>query len=138
MEKFISECIYGIKKKKNTDAYLKIIHSSLKKNKDFANFIARIDREINIVDTVINSVISSQNLSTKAVENMFEFLEEVNHYASNKLTVAHIKILWNLKGCKSSLLKFMRKYRTSRGKEEKTTDKILLKQLSHGEMKEII
>ena len=74
IEKYISECIYGIKKKKNMDAYLKIIHSSLKKNKDFASFIGRIDKEINIVDTVVNSVITSQKISTKAVENMFEFL----------------------------------------------------------------
>lgn len=137
-EKYVSQAIYGIKDRRNMDSYFKIIHYSLKKNRDFALIIQKIDQDINIVETVVNSVISSKMLSTKAVQNMFEFLEEINLHAKRKLTVEHIKVLWNLPGCRTSLLKFMRKYRPGRVQQEKSTDKILSKQLSNPEIKEII
>ena len=70
-EKYVSASIYGIKEKRNMDSYFKIIHNSLSKNRDFAKIIEKIDRELNIVETVVNSVISSEKLSIKAVENMF-------------------------------------------------------------------
>lgn len=70
-EKYVSQAIYGIKDRRNMDSYFKIIHYSLKKNRDFALIIQKIDQDINIVETVVNSVISSKMLSTKAVQNMF-------------------------------------------------------------------
>lgn len=83
------------------------------KNREIVNLVDNIDKQFGIIDTVIKSLTEGE-ISSKTIESIFEFLEEVNQFARKKITVDHIKDLWKLKECHPNLLKFMRKYSLSK------------------------
>lgn len=93
------------------------------------NLVENIDKQFNIIDTLVKSLIEAEALSSKTIESVFEFVEEVNQYARKKITVDHIKDLWHLKECHTNLLKFMRKYSVV-SKDNKSHEKIIFKKLS--------
>jgi hypothetical protein len=85
---------------------------------------------------VIKAVLGNPNISAEAMENMFEFLEEVDYIAKKGMTVDHIKHLWKLESCRNPLLKFLRKFRITKN-ENNSHEKIILKQLGEAKIKEI-
>lgn len=93
------------------------------------NLVENIDKQFNIIDTLVKSLIEAEALSSKTIESVFEFVEEVNQYARKKITVDHMKDLWHLKECHTNLLKFMRKYSVV-SKDNKSHEKIIFKKLS--------
>lgn len=129
IEHFITLSIKAISEKKSVESNLKIIHEAMKicKGQKMYRAIESIEKELPIVDTVVKAVVESENISVKAAESMFEFLEEVNHVARKGVNMSHIKTFWPIKNCRSPLLKFLRQHKPSR--EEKSHEKIIQKRL---------
>jgi hypothetical protein len=99
--------------------------------------IEAIEKEVNIVDCVIDGLRSRQTMSDKIWECMFEFLEEVTYVSKKRLNFVQVKEFWSIRECRVYLLKLLRKFRL-KGDEDKSQQKIINKQLPLETMKEVI
>jgi hypothetical protein len=139
VEKYISLAIKGIANRKNLEFYFKVIHETLKLSKvtRINKSIEAVEKDVNIVDCVIDGLKTSQQHSSKMWECMFEFLEEVINVSRKKMTYFQAREFWRIKECHQYFLKLLRKYRL-RGDEDKSRQKIVNKQLPPEIIKELI
>lgn len=77
VEKYMALAIRGIANRKNLEFYFKVIHETLKLSKAsrISRSIEAVEKEVNIVDCVLDGLKSSQTISDSLWECMFEFLE---------------------------------------------------------------
>jgi hypothetical protein len=69
----------------------------ISKNARITKSIEAIEREVNIVDCVIEGLQNPSAISNKIWECMFEFLEEVTYISKKKLTFFQIKAFWSIR-----------------------------------------
>lgn len=76
VEKFMSLSIKGIANRKNLECYFKVIHETLKISKvgRMGKSIEAVERDVNIVDCVIDGLKSGEHFTENLWECMFEFL----------------------------------------------------------------
>ena len=93
VEKYIGMAIKGIAKRKNLEFYFKIIHETLKISKGarISRSIEAVERDVNIVDCVLDGLRNTEAVSPKMWESMFSFLEEVTYVSKRKLTYSQVR-----------------------------------------------
>lgn len=76
-----------------------MIHETLKLSKvnRIARSIEAVEKEVNIVDCVLDGLKSAQNITANLWECMFEFLEEVTHVSKKKLSYLQAREFWKIK-----------------------------------------
>ena len=91
--------IRGIANRKNLEFYFKVIHETLKLSKAsrISRSIEAVEKEVNIVDCVLDGLKSSQTISDSLWECMFEFLEQVTYVSRKKLSFAQAMAFWRIK-----------------------------------------
>jgi energy-converting hydrogenase A subunit M len=77
MEKFITHAFQNIKKRINVESSLKIIQYTLKNSRSFSmeTIINRLEKELNIIDEVIEAVLQNKDISDEAIGSLFLFLK---------------------------------------------------------------
>lgn len=96
------------------------------------------EREVNIMDTAMTVLNNLNNISEQGIENLFEFLEEVNYISRKGLSADDILKMWKMgKKCRPHLLKFMRKYKIKYS-EDKSQQKIISKALAISQVEFIL
>lgn len=95
----MSLSIKGIANRKNLEFYFKVIHETLKISKGarIARSIEAVEKQLNIVDCVIDGVKATPNISDNLWESMFEFLEEVTYVSRKKVSFNQCRQFWKIK-----------------------------------------
>ena len=77
MEKFIIQAFQNIKKRINVESSLKIIQYTLKNSRSFSmeTIINRLEKDLNIIDEVIEAVLQNKDISDEAIGSLFLFLK---------------------------------------------------------------
>lgn len=77
MEKFIIHAFQNIKKRINVESSLKIIQYTLKYSRSWSmeTIINRLEKDLNIIDEVIEAVLQNKDISDEAIGSLFLFLK---------------------------------------------------------------